>query len=441
MAGFELNFSPLAQKIPQYWLKNARVPISLLSDCALKPQTREGLCCVDIEINQGEISQILPPSDIALEGLSFNLKKGIVLPCFIDSHVHLDKGHIWERSPNLEGTFDNAIALCLEDSNNWHAEDLYRRMTFGLKCSYARGTKVLRTHLDSFGVQAEISFSIFQTLQKEWRDRLTLQAVSSVSLDYFSQSQGVKLANLVAEIGGILGGIAYMSSDLDRQLDTVFTLAKERQLPLDFHVDENGDPTSISLRKVAEAALRHEFAYPISCSHCCSLSLQTQEDVETTLQLVKEAGISIISLPLCNLYLQDSLPGKTPIWRGVTRVREMEKMGIPVAFASDNTRDPFFGFGNLDMLEVFNQAVRIAHLDRPYGTWIDSVTKTPATLLGLPEWGKISVGSSADLVLFKARYYSELLSRPQCDRVVLRGGYPINTTLPDYAELDDLIQI
>ncbi len=441
MAGFELDFSLLTPETPQYWLKNAHVPLSLLSNLSLKPQTREGLCCVDIEVTAGQISQIVPPRDTASQGLSFNLKQGIILPCFVDSHVHLDKGQIWERSPNLDGTFDNAKNLCIEDSNNWHAEDLYRRMEFGLKCSYAHGTKALRTHLDSFGVQAEISFSIFQTLQKEWRDRLTLQAVSLVSLDFFLQSQGVKLANLVAEIGGVLGGVAYMNPDLDRQLDAVFTLAKEREIPLDFHVDENGDPTSTCLRKVAEAALRHKFPYPITCSHCCSLALQPPAEVEATLLLVKQAGIAIISLPLCNLYLQDTLPGKTPIWRGITRVREMEKAGIPVAFASDNTRDPFFGFGDLDMLEVFTQAVRIAHLDRPYATWINGVTKTPATFMELPKVGQIGVGLPADLVLFRARYYSELLSRPQRDRVVLRNGYPIDTTLPDYAELDDLIEL
>jgi cytosine deaminase len=45
----------------------------------------------------------------------------------------------------------------------------------------------------------------------------------------------------------------------------------------------------------------------------------------------------------------------------------------------------------------------------------------------------------SDLVLFKERGYSELLSRPQADRVVLRAGRPIDTTPPDYRELDLLL--
>ena len=48
--------------------------------------------------------------------------------------------------------------------------------------------------------------------------------------------------------------------------------------------------------------------------------------------------------------------------------------------------------------------------------------------------------SLLDLFLFTARDFSELLARPQADRRVRRGGAPIDTTLPDYRELDDLMR-
>jgi cytosine deaminase len=216
-------------------------------------------------------------------------------------------------------------------------------------------------------------------------------------------------------------------------------LAAERQLNLDFHGDENGDADSVTLRQVAKAALRHQFGGKITCGHCCSLAVQPPELVTETLELVKEAGIGIVSLPTCNLYLQDRGFQRTPRWRGVTLLHELKKAGISVAIASDNCRDPFYGFGDHDLLEVFNLGVRIAHLDMPYRDWPGVVTKTPAELMGLTNVGKIGVGLPADLILFKGRSFSELLSRPQQDRVVLRNGKPIDTTLPDYRELDDLL--
>ena len=437
-----------------YLLKNAGVPVCLseTQSIALNPNlasvrhTGEGVCLVDVEIAAGTIAEIIPagtkPVSPSGDIPVVDLQGGLVWPCFVDMHTHLDKGHIWERSPNPDGTFASAIEAVQADAQkNWNADDVYRRMEFGLKCSYAHGTKAIRTHIDSAGEQGTVSLEVFEALQAEWGDRLILQAVSLVSLDYFLTPAGEKLADRIAQIGGILGGFAYMNPDLDKQLDRVFALAKERNLNLDFHTDENDDPDSVTLQQVAKTAIRHQFSGQIICGHCCSLAVQPPDLVTETLALVKAANIGIVSLPMCNLYLQDRESQATPRWRGVTLLHELKAAGIRVAVASDNCRDPFYGFGDHDVLEVFNMAVRIAHLDRPWGDWACAVTKTPADLMGLPNLGRIAVGLPADLILFKARNFSELLSRAQGDRTVLRQGREIDTTLPDYRELDDLLRI
>jgi len=141
---------------------------------------------------------------------------------------------------------------------------------------------------------------------------------------------------------------------------------------------------------------------------------------------------------MCNLYLQDRQENITPFWRGITKVKELKKAGVKVTFASDNCRDPFFGFGDHDLLEVFNQSVRIGHLDTPYSDWITSISKIPADLMKLPELGRIGVNLPANLVVFKARYFSELLSRNQRDRLVIRNGKIIKNKLPKYKQLDQL---
>jgi len=424
----------------RYWLKNAHIPVSLLENEGFSPQTAEGLTLVNLEINDGNINRItstIPPEDNIPV---IDLKKKIVFPCFVDMHTHLDKGHSWQRCPNRDGTFDSALKMVLEDSRReWRLEDVYRRMEFGVKCSYAHGTAAIRTHIDSFGQQAQISLTALGELQRQWAGKITLQAVSLVSLDYYQTSEGAALADKIAEFGGILGGVAYTNPDLQAQIDITFKLAQERGLNLDFHLDENGDSDSTCLAAIARTAIKEQFDGQIICGHCCSLAVQSPEIIQETLNLVKNAGIAIVSLPMCNLYLQDRQEEKTPFWRGTTKIKEMKKAGIPVAFASDNCRDPFYGFGDHDGLEVFTQAVRIAHLDTPYADWVNSVTLTPANLLGLPHLGRIKTGLEANLLIFKARYFSELLSRPQWDRLVIRRGLSIDTTLPDYQELDDLV--
>lgn len=74
-----------------------------------------------------------------------------------------------------------------------------------------------------------------------------------------------------------------------------------------------------------------------------------------------------------------------PRWRGTTLFKELAVAGVQTAVASDNTRDPFYAYGDLDPVEVLREAVRILHLDHPLDTAARVVTTTPAAILGRPE--------------------------------------------------------
>ena len=93
------------------------------------------------------------------------------------------------------------------------------------------------------------------------------------------------------------------------------------------------------------------------------------------------------------------------------------------------------------MLEVFRLSVFIAHLDRPsLGDWPKAVTTTPAQAMGLGKThGLLKEGGAADFVLFRGRQYSELFSRSQHDRLVIRNGQWIAATVPHYDELDPIL--
>ena len=107
--------------------------------------------------------------------------------------------------------------------------------------------------------------------------------------------------------------------------------------------------------------------------------------------------------------------------------------------ASDNTRDPFYAYGDMDMLEVYREAVRILHFDHSERPWLRLLGPAPAAVMGLPGAGVIAVGAPAALVLVGARTINELLSRPWPDRVVLVGGAAIDAKVPEYAELDGVV--
>ncbi|KAB1087710.1 cytosine deaminase [Neorhizobium galegae] len=423
----------------RFALTDATLPAVLVK--GLPAIAKDGLVEADLVIADGKIEAILPKGSAPADLVSADMRGGMVWPCFVDMHTHLDKGHFWDRRPNPDGTFEGALMNVREDRiANWTAEDIRSRFEFSLKSAYAHGTKLIRTHLDSIPPQPDISFPLFDELRAEWKDRIALQAVALLPLEsVLDENVFGGIVATAKRYGGLLGGATRILPDFEQILDTLFKAAADNGLDIDLHVDETEDKQVLTLEQIAEAKLRNRFEGSVTVGHCCSLARQDDETAKRVIDKVAKADISVVSLPMCNMYLQDRHAGRTPRWRGVTLFHELAVAGVKTAVSSDNTRDPFYAYGDMDPVEVFREAVRILHLDHPLDTSARVVTSTPAEILGRPDIGVIAEDGPADLVLFSARRWSEFLSRPQADRIVMRNGMGIDRRLPDYRDLDPIL--
>jgi cytosine deaminase len=430
----------------RFWLAGARVPACLLADAAALAARvdTEGVVDADLLVDSGKLARIETPDLGRSDGVErVDLGGRQVWPSLIDIHTHLDKGHTVERSPNPDGTFLNARLAAAADRPNWTAADLRRRIEFGLRCAYAHGVSAIRTHIDTYHETAERSWGVLRDIRDEWRGRIDLQAVALCPIDLLTGEFGDRVAGIVAQSNGLLGGVTRASignhgaplDNIDVLLDRVFALAAEHDLDVDLHVDETHDPAAATLPLVARAAMRHGYKGRVVCGHCCSLANQPEAEVDRTLDLVAEAEIAIVTLPTVNMYLQDRHAGRTPRWRGVTVVHEMLRRGIAVAAAGDNCRDSFYAYGDHDVLDTFRQAVRIVHLDHPVIGVPAMVGATPASFGGFPGHGRVAVGALARLIVLNARTINEIVSRPQSDRVVFDRGERLQAKAPDYSEL------
>ncbi|MCF1742531.1 cytosine deaminase [Paradevosia shaoguanensis] len=378
---------------------------------------------------------------------SHDCRGGLVAPAFVDVHTHLDKGHIWTRTENPDGSFMGALRSVGADRQaHWSAEDIERRMDFALRCAYAHGTAAIRTHLDSDPAQRVVSWPIFDNMRDAWRGRIELQPVALIGPDSMCDLEEVRaIARWIKPFGGVLGGAIANHPDARTAMANVVKAADEFGLDIDVHCDETLDPEASSLLYLAEATLEARYEGHAQAGHCCSLATQSADVAARTIDKVAEAKVAIVSLPLCNMYLQDRQPEgavRTPRLRGITLVKELKAAGCTVSVASDNTRDPFYAYGDLDMVEVFRETARIAQIDHPSDDawdWLRALTALPAASARFAYDGTVAIGHAADLVILHARSWSELHSRPQADRIVVRSGRAIDTSLPDYSELDGLI--
>jgi cytosine/creatinine deaminase len=428
----------------RYVLADAAIPAALLDGPLSGALVRR-----DIVVEDGMIKAIEPPRSHGPQEAVHDCDGGLVLPCFADIHTHLDKGHIWPRRPNPDGTWMNALLSVAADREaNWSAPDVERRMDFSLRTAFAHGTAAIRTHLDSAPPQHDVTWDVFEAVRARWQGRIELQGVSLIGPDHLLDRHVLKVvAERTRAAGGILGGAIADHPESRTAMFNVVETAGEFGLDLDIHCDETGNPEASSLRHLADAVIECGYAGRILAGHCCALSIQDERTRRETIARVAEAGIAVVSLPMCNMYLQDRRnDGKvtTPRWRGVAPLHELAAAGVAVAIASDNTRDPFYAYGDLDGMEVLREGARILHFDHPQEQawiWARSMLAGAAYIAGFDHHAVLAVGSPADLVLVRARNWSELMARPQSDRIVLRKGAAIDRSLPDYRELDDLMGV
>jgi cytosine/creatinine deaminase len=176
--------------------------------------------------------------------------------------------------------------------------------------------------------------------------------------------------------------------------------------------------------------------------------------------------VAVVVNPFTNLGLQDrqrhhrhrdgsslsSPPPRTPQWRGLTLLQELQHAGVNVVCASDNVRDYWYPYGDYDLLAVWKQCQEMAHLDTApsAGCWAHLVTQSAARAMKVSDYDvddgaydKNNRRKSRDWIIFpKARRFSELFARPQTgpdERWIVRNGVRQTYKLPDFSALDDLM--
>ncbi len=431
--------------------RQARVPLACLPGSAgLVDRTSalEPWASCDILVEGTKIKSVVLvdasagpaiPSAVA----STDLGGVIVWPGLLDAHTHLDKTHTWDRAPNPRGEFWDAIATLQRDAEtHWTEDDIYRRANFALQSAWSHGTNALRTHLDSSAKLGPQAHAVMAQLRQEWAGKIELQTVSLCNVTQFAAGEADRIIALTANAhASALGGFPQPGPNLPAQLEYLLAAARELKLSVDLHVDESALTHAECLRATAAAVLKTEFPYPVTCGHNCSLSIHDPARAAETIALVREAGIRLITLPLCNLYLQGRQRDEaerplTPQWRGLTRVHELMEAGLTVAAASDNVRDAFYAWGDYDMLEVFHQTVRLGHLDTRLTAAPALVSTGPATIMDLPHYGTIAPGAPADLIVTAARSFSEFLARPAALRRLIHGESFREPQSPDFSQLN-----
>lgn len=281
-----------------------------------------------------------------------NLEGRIIIRGFADAHLHLDKALLNETYSNESGTLKEAIQLGKKLKRSFSKKDVKERALKTINMCRKHGTFAIRTNVDIDEIVGLNSLDALLELKDELKDEFYMQIVAFPQEGIQNSNKNLLYLEEALKRGAdIIGGIPATEENPIGHIKKVFELAIKYDVDIDMHIDETDDPKSLTTRDLAEITILEGYKGRVTAGHCCSLSANNFEDIKETLNLIKEAEIHIIALPSTNLYLQGRNDVKD-FRRGITRVKDLIKLDIPVMIASDNIRDPFNPFGNGNLLEA-----------------------------------------------------------------------------------------
>ncbi len=401
----------------------------IVRNCTL-PTGETGL---DIGVADGRIVTV-GPALTATAHTTIDAGGQLLTPPFVDAHFHMDSTLSYgQPRVNESGTLLEGIALWGELKPLLTQEAIVERALAYCELAITRGLLAIRSHVDVCDDRL-LAVEALLHVRERVKPYIDLQLVA------FPQDGALRapgaLANLkrALDMGvDVIGGIPHFERSMAQGAESVrilCELAAERGLPVDMHCDESDDPLSRHIESLIFETQRLGLHGRVTGSHLTSMHSMDNYYVSKLLPLMREAGVAAIANPLINITLQgrhDSYPKR----RGMTRVPEMLKAGIPVAFGHDCVMDPWYSLGSADMIEVAHMGLHVAQMTSQTGMRqaFEAVTATPARILGLGGYG-LAPGCKADFVLLQATDVIDAIRLRPPRLHVVRNGRIISTTAP-----------
>ena len=368
----------------------------------------------DIEIARGRIRAITAAAGAPATPDRLDLGGKLVVPGFVDGHVHLDKSLLGlPFQPHRPGaSVSERIAiekLVLRDVQvpvETRAKTLVSQLS-------RFGTIALRSHVD---IDTDLGLSNLHALLRVREEVWSLVDIQIVAFPQNGILRDPGTAELLDEAiaagADLIGGLdpAGIDGDVKGHLDIVFGIAERKGVGVDIHLHDAGALGCFELRDIAARTIAAGMQGRVAVAHAFALGFAEPADFEATAAALARAGVAIMT----------NEPGPVPM----PPVARLRAAGVLVFAGSDNIRDAWSPYGNGDMLE---RAMLIGYRqgmksDADLTRCFDLATAAPARALGLGADHGLALGASADLVVLEAASVPEALVGRPVPRMVIKRG-------------------
>ncbi|SAK91411.1 amidohydrolase family protein [Caballeronia ptereochthonis] len=336
----------------------------------------------------------------------------LVLPGFVDGHIHLDKSFVGDRWHPHRPVASLRQRLAIEKEELASALPIAERADALIRQAASFGTVAMRSHVDVDATTGLTHLHAVMGAREKWRGLMDIELVAFPQAGVVSCPGTADILDAAAREGAqVVGGIdpTTLDGDAEGQLRIIFGIAEKRGVKIDIHLHEAGQQGIDQLHRIAARTKASGMHDRVSVSHAYGLGDVAPEAVDRAAAALAEAGVSIMT----------NAPGD----RAFPPILRLRAAGVRVFTGNDNIQDTWWPYGNGDMLQ---RAMLVGYRSGFYTddellVALHMATEAGAAVLGKDDYG-LKVGNEATFVVIKAPNAAAAVAAVPGERAIVRGG-------------------
>jgi cytosine deaminase len=355
---------------------------------------------VDIVVRDGIIAALDVPSQAYGDAHVVDIAGRYVSPGFVETHIHLDKSCILDRVQNREGTLAEAIREVAKAKAAFTVDDVRTRAARTLERAILQGTTRMRTHVEVDPGIGLTGFDAVRSLAREYAWAIDVE-LCVFPQEGLTNNPGTEELMVEALRRGakVVGAAPYVDSDPHAQIDRVFAIARDFDVPIDMHLDFTLDVSKMDVAYVCAKTREHRYEGRVAIGHASTLSALPPERLDAYARMLADAGVAVTVLPSTDLFLMGRASDHL-VPRGVAPAHRLVQAGANASLATNNVMNPFTPFGDCSLVRMANLYANIAQLGarEELALCHDLVTGRAAKIMGVNDC-VVAAGAPADLVV------------------------------------------
>nr|WP_286165131.1 amidohydrolase family protein [Pantoea sp. 201603H] len=205
-----------------------------------------------------------------------DLQGRLVLPSFVDGHIHLDKSFLGERWQPHVPVSSLRERLAIEKKLLSQVGAVEDRANTLIEQAVSWGTLAMRSHVDVDATTHLDNLHAVMAAREKWRDIIDIELVAFPQAGVISCPGSAAVLEAALKEGvEVIGGIdpTTLDGDADAQLNTLFGLAERYGVKVDIHLHEPDQTGIAQLLRIADRTRALGLNGRVTVSHAYALGM------------------------------------------------------------------------------------------------------------------------------------------------------------------------